>query len=478
MSENKKPNTRKKTTNPQMFDIGRLPSQNIELEVAVIGAIMLEKQAMFLVKNILRPEMFYKESHQKIFSACIKLEEKSEPIDIMTVSTQLQKDGELELIGGPYYISQLTNKIASAANIESHSMLLLEHYIKREHVRIGSELITQGYDETIDIMETNEEIAKYANELLNIIEPNTQKSNVDLIREVMKQMEFAKKHDGINGVKSGFSKHDEITNGWQPSDLIYIAARPSMGKTAYVLTQARHIACEEKKDVAFFSLEMKGPKLMQRMISAEIQMKLEKIQKGNLDANEWTYFNGAIKRLETDKLHIFDNIKSIQGIKSKCIELHLKGKLDIIMIDYLQLIEHPSFQGNREGEVSKISRMLKLLAMELNVPIVCLSQLSRKVEERTSKRPQLSDLRDSGSIEQDADVVEFLMRPAYYKMNNSPEDLALILIQKHRNGSLATLELTFTGDYVEFSDREAKPFSPSNKVQNVEQDEDEDGTPF
>jgi len=465
----KNKNIRTRPRRPQFrqvdTDHGKLPAQDVEMEEAILGAIMLEKTAMHKTQKILSPEVFYKEAHQKIYSSCIELQNKNEPIDILTVTTQLKKNGELDLIGGPYYISQLTNRTASDAHIQSHSMLLLEHYIKRKHVKIGTQMIIQGYDPTVDIMDTNELISTSANELLHIIEPSSEKSNSDLIREVIHQMEYAKKHDGVSGIKSGFHQHDEITNGWQNSDLIYIAARPSMGKTAYVLAQAKHITVHEKKHAAFFSLEMSADKLMKRLTSCETEIPLEKIQKGNLDANELTQFHKKVGVLETEKLHFFDDIKSIQGIKSKCLEMHLNKKLDIVFIDYLQLIEHPSFKGNREGEVSKISRMLKLLAMELNVPIVCLSQLSRKVEERSSKRPQLSDLRDSGSIEQDADVVEFLMRPSYYKMKNVPEELALILIQKHRNGSLATINLRFKGECVRFEDWEgttAKPFDPND----------------
>lgn len=441
---------------------GKLPPQAVDFEIMVLGAVMLEKQASFIVKNILQPEHFYKEIHQKIYSAILELDEETSPIDIMTVTQQMKKRGELDLVGGPYYITQLTNRVASAANIEYHSMIILQMAVKRKQIKLGSEIITQGYDDTIEIFDTNELISTTANELLTILEPSTQKNNSDLIREVIHEMEFAKKHDGISGIKSGFGQHDNCTHGWQKSDLIYIAARPSMGKTAYVVSMAKNMAYEFGNDVAFFSLEMKGPKIMSRLISNEIQMPLTKIQEGKLDANELQTFHKGIRRLTGDKLHIFDDIMTIQGIKSKCLEMHLNGKLDIVIIDYLQLVEYPGFKGNREGEVSKISRMLKKLAMELDIPIICLSQLSREPEKRSNKNPQLSDLRESGSIEQDADVVEFLLRPSYYDMDNSPNDLALVLIKKHRNGELATIKMKFTGKFVQFSDWEGESFDPNN----------------
>jgi replicative DNA helicase len=443
----------------------KTPSHDTKMEQIVLGAVLLERQAIHKIKMILKPESFYKEIHQTIYECCLELEMKTEPIDLMTVVAQLRKKGQLTKVGGPSFISSLTNNVSSAANIETHAMLLLQHSIKRQHVTLGNNLISQGHDPTVDIMDTNEQISTVANDLLNIIEPSKEKNNVELIRDVMANMDFAAKHEGITGVQSGFGKHDECTNGWQNGDLVYIAARPAMGKTAYVLTQAKQIAFDFKKDAAIFSLEMKGDKLMSRLISAESQIPLKKIQTGKIDGNERIQFNKSAKNLEGDKLHIFDDIRSINGIKSKCLELHLNGKLDIVFIDYLQLIEHPSYTGNREGEVSKISRMLKLLAMQLNVPIVCLSQLSRKVEERSSKRPQLSDLRDSGSIEQDADVVEFVFRPAYYKMKDAHPELALILIQKHRNGELATIDLRFKGEFVQFTDWHdgtVKPFDPNN----------------
>jgi replicative DNA helicase len=431
---------------------GMIPSQDIEVEETVIGAVLIEKQAIFTVRNILTEKSFYKEAHSKIYQACLELDNDSIPVDIMTVVNKLKTKGELDEIGGAYFVTQLTNRTSSAANIEYHAMILKQHEIKRNHVTFGAEVLAHGYDPTIDIMDTMELISEKASEMMKIIEPKKQKDNIELIRAVIHQMENAKRSDGIIGIKTGFKVQDSLTGGLQVGDLFYIAARPSMGKTAFVLNVARNVAVDEEKDVAIFSLETPGEKIMSRMLSNETGIEFGKLQKGDLDANDLQRFHQKMNPLQTEKLHIFDNMKSIHSIKSKCIELKMEGKLDVVVIDYLQLIEFPQFRNNREREVSEISRTLKLLAMEMNIPIICLSQLSRKVEERTNKKPQLSDLRDSGSIEQDADIVMFLFRPSYYNMPNSPSNLALGIIAKNRNGELKTVEYNFQGSLMRFED--------------------------
>lgn len=433
---------------------GKLPAQNIEIEEAVLGALLIDKTGMYIAKNILTEQTFYKEQNQLIYSAIKQLDDKSQPIDLITIVDKLKKLGKLEVVGGPYYISQLTDRVSSAANIESHCMIIKQHEIKRKQVAFGAEIITQGYDPTCDIMQTNEMISKTANELMNTIEPNSQRNNVELIRLATKHVERAAENKGITGVQTGFVEHDKMTGGWQPGDIIIIAARPSMGKTAFILSMARNMSYKFNNHVAFFSLEMKGERLMSRLISGEAQIPNDKLKKGKLTTDEWKIYHKGAAELEGEELHIFDDVKSIHGIKTKCLELHMKGKLDCVVIDYLQLIEYQEFKNNREREVSEISRSLKLLAMQLNIPIICLSQLSREVEKRASKKPQLSDLRDSGSIEQDADVVEFLFRPSYYKMLDSPENLALGMIRKNRDGALGTIKLNFISEFVQFTDWE------------------------
>jgi len=434
---------------------GMMQPQAIDIEEIVLGALLIEKTAIIQVRTVLTPKTFYKESHKKIFSAIVDLDIASEPIDIISVTMKLKSKGELDLVGGPYFITQLTNRVASSSNIEYHCMILKELELKREQIMFAQTILKNAYDETCDALTINEIISLEANNLLTIMDTNIEQSNVELIREATKDIEQAKVKQGVTGIKTGFDEIDHLTGGWQDSDLVIVAARPSMGKTAYILSQLRNMVVEFDYHVAFFSLEMSSKQLMTRLISNQTELPIEKLKKGTLDTNDWTTYNKKVGALTTEKLHLFDKINNILGIKSKCLELHSKGQLDCIMIDYLQLCEYPQFKNNREREISEISRTLKLLAKALNVPVICLSQLSRKVEERPSKRPQLSDLRDSGSIEQDADIVQFLFRPGYYDMvapgtNDVDKRLALAMFKKHRNGELQNIKLDFNGALVKF----------------------------
>lgn len=450
---------------------GKLPPQDVSIEEAVLGALMLEKPALNLVKNILHERVFYKEIHQKIYTAILHLSEKETP-DLLTVTNELKKRGELTLVGGPYYISQLTNRVSSAANIEVHCMVLFEKFIKREHIRLGSEMITGGYDDTIDPMETNLLISKMSNELLTAIDPNIEISNVDLIRDIATGIENAAKMEGVTGKKTGFAELDDCTNGWQDGDLVILAARPSMGKTALALTMARNMAIQFEEEGAFFSCEMSAEKLMIRLVAAETGFILKKLQKGELDANDWKLFHKKVRSLTSSKLHIIEKTKNINSVKAKAYDLYSKGQLKWMMVDYLQLCQYPEYSKNREREVSQMSAVLKGIATDLNIPVICLSQLSRTVESRTSKKPQLSDLRDSGSIEQDADVVMFLFRAEYYKMKKAVKNQALGIIAKHRNGELKTIKFHFDGPTVHFKDWEGVPFTPNYE------EEDKDDLPF
>ncbi len=449
-----------KKKKPDNTSEGKMMPQAVELEEAVIGALLMSKTAIIEVRNILNLDTFYKEKHKIIFQAIIDLDIAGEPIDILTVTMKLKSKGQLDEFGGPFAVTQMTESVSGSGNIEYHSMILKEKELKRQQILFASEILNDAYDETVDGLLINEKISQKANDLLQVMESNVQKSNTELIKEATKDIERAKANAGITGIRSGFFEQDALTSGWQDSDLIYIAARPSMGKTAYILSQLKNMVTEFEYDVAFFSLEMSAKQLMTRLISNQTGIEMKKLQKGDMDANDWTKYHKTVGPLTTDKMHIFDNINSITGIKSKCLELHSKGQLDCIMIDYLQLIEFAQFKNNREREISEISRTLKLLAKSLNVPLICLSQLSRKVEERPSKKPQLSDLRDSGSIEQDADIVQFLFRPAYYNMlsdgNAVDERLALAMVKKHRNGELKNIKLNFDGKLVKFSDYESE----------------------
>lgn len=438
---------------------GKIQPQDIELEEAILGSILLDNKAFSITSKILTERSFYKETSQLIFKIYTQLNDDSIPIDMLTVVQKAKSNGTLELIGGAYAITQLTKRIASTVNLEHHCFILKQLELKREQIRFGSEIIEQAYDPTIDCLTTNEAISLKANDLLGVLNNTSDSTALELLKEATKSIEKAAKSEGITGIKSGMSAIDQVTRGWQNTDFIIVAARPSMGKTAYILSMTRNMVVDFKYNVAFFSLEMSGTQLMTRLISNQTKIPIVKLQSGKLDANEWTKYNKEVSPLTSETLHIFDdvNYKNVHLIKSKCLELKSKGKLDIVFVDYLQLLEHPSFRNNREREVSEISKMLKQLARALNVPVIALSQLSRKVEERPNKKPMLSDLRDSGSIEQDADIVQFLFRPSYYEMKDEKgqdlsKNLALAMIKKHRNGDLKTIELDFNGSTVTFSD--------------------------
>lgn len=442
---------------------GKLPAQAVELEEAVLGALLLEAPALRIIRNIINPKVFYKEAHQLIFQSILDLDLRTEPIDILTVSNDLKNKGKLDLVGGPYYITQLTNRVASAANIEAHAMIIFQKFTKREHVRLGSEMVVQGYDETIDPMDTNQEVSKMAHELLSSINTSNEKTNLELIKEATENIQLAKNAKGITGKESGFHELDNLTCGWQDGDLIIVGARPGMGKTAFSLSMAKNMAVNHGQEGAVFSLEMTALQLTNRLISNETEIPLKKIQTGDFTAEEWIHYHKSVKPLINEKLTIVDRIKNVHKIKSKMLDLHAKGKLKWAVIDYLQIATYPEFKKNREREVSEMSAMFKDLALDLNIPIILLSQLSREVEKRSTKRPQLSDLRDSGSIEQDADIIMFLFRPSYYKMSGAAHNQALGIIAKHRNGDLGTINFKFDGPTVSYRNWENDTFVTKDK---------------
>jgi replicative DNA helicase len=439
---------------------GKLPPQAVDLEEAVLGAIMLEKNAVNEAIDILKPESFYKESNQRIFESITDLFQNTEPIDILTVTKRLQKKGELDLVGGPFYISQLTNRVASAANIQYHSRIIAQKYIQRELIRIASEIIKDSYDETVDVFDILDEAEQ---KLFDVAEGNIRK-NYEKIDSVVHQaiVELEAKHEnkeGVSGVPTGFMSLDRITGGWQKNDMIVIAARPSMGKTAFVLSMARNAAVTFNKPVAFFSLEMSSVQLVNRLISAESGIPGDRIMRGQLEEYEYSQIHSKIKELTEAPLFIDDTpALSVFEFRSKCRRLKQQHDIQLAVIDYLQLMSGGNTGGNREQEISTISRSIKEVAKELNIPIIALSQLSRSVETRGGdKRPMLSDLRESGAIEQDADIVAFLYRPAYYGItedeeHNNIEDLTEVLVSKHRNGATGLVKLRFIKDYAKFVD--------------------------
>jgi replicative DNA helicase len=492
---------------------GKLPPQVLELEEAVLGAMMIDKKGVDDVIDILQADAFYKEGHKYIFEAIVELFTETQPIDLLTVSAQLRKNGKLEIAGGDFYLIQLTQKISSSAHIEFHSRIILQKYIQRSLIRISSEIIESSYDETTDVFDL---LDQAESKLYEVTQGNIKRSSEtaqSLVLQAKKRIEEISKQEGLSGVETGFTNLDKLTSGWQPSDLIIIAARPAMGKTAFVLSMARNIAIDYGHPVALFSLEMASVQLITRLISSETGLSSEKLRTGKLEPHEWTMLSTKVKNLEKAPLFIDDSPSlSIFDLRAKCRRLVSQHGIKIIIIDYLQLMTaggNGKGGGNREQEISTISRNLKALAKELNVPVIALSQLSRAVETRgSSKRPLLSDLRESGAIEQDADIVSFLYRPEYYKIDEWDDDEASptagqaeIMIAKHRNGSIENVRLKFIGHLGKFDNlddysgnyddlpssmnQEDNPFITKNLPSaheafgsNLNEDEDDSDMPF
>ncbi|OXG04517.1 primary replicative DNA helicase [Flavobacterium araucananum] len=453
-----------KVNKPSIINLekGKLPPQVLDLEEAVLGAMMIDKKGVDDVIDILQGDAFYKEAHKYIFEAIVQLFTETQPIDLLTVSTQLKKNGKLELAGGDFYLIQLTQKIASSAHIEFHSRIILQKFIQRSLIRISTEIIEASYDETADVFDL---LDQAESKLYEVTQGNIKRSSEtaqSLVLQAKKKIEEIAKQEGLSGVETGFHNLDKLTSGWQPSDLIIIAARPAMGKTAFVLSMARNIAIQYGHGVALFSLEMASVQLITRLISSETGLSSEKLRTGKLEPHEWTMLSTKVKNLEKAPLFIDDTPSlSIFDLRAKCRRLVSQHGIKIIIIDYLQLMTaggNNKGGGNREQEISTISRNLKALAKELNVPVIALSQLSRAVETRgSSKRPLLSDLRESGAIEQDADIVSFLYRPEYYKIEEWDDDEASptagqaeIMIAKHRNGGIENIRLKFIGHLGKF----------------------------
>ncbi|WP_299781945.1 replicative DNA helicase [uncultured Formosa sp.] len=439
---------------------GKIPPQALDLEEVVLGAMMIDKKGVDEVIDILSADAFYKESHQYIFEAIFQLFENSEPIDLLTVSSQLKKNAKLDVAGGDFYLISLTQKVSSSAHIEFHARIILQKFIQRSLIKISSEIIEEAYDETKDVFDL---LDAAETKLYEVTQGNIKKSSEtaqDLVIQAKKKIEEISNKEGLSGIPTGFDKLDKLTSGWQPSDLIIVAARPGMGKTALTLSMARNIAVDQNIPVAFFSLEMASVQLIMRLISSETGLSSEKLRTGKLEKHEWEQLNVKVKGLEKAPLFIDDTPSlSIFDLRAKARRLSSQHGIKLIMIDYLQLMTGgPSHGGNREQEISMISRNLKALAKELMVPVIALSQLSRAVETRGgSKRPLLSDLRESGAIEQDADIVSFIYRPEYYKIEEWDDDersptegQAEFIIAKHRNGGLENIRLKFIGNLGKF----------------------------
>lgn len=441
---------------------GKLQPQDQDAEKAVLAALLTEKDALTEVVELLKPDDFYHEKHQAIYLSILDLFSKSEPIDLVTTAMSLRQMGKLDLVGGMYYISELSNCVNSSENIKSHAMMILDASAKRKLIDYASQVIKKAYDVTSDGSMLMEE----ANFLLNAITGNLSNGNSegikDIMRRVMEQITASMDiPDGIIGVPSGFDDVDKTTGGWRNGDLIILAARPGMGKTAFVVNCMRNAAIDHKRPIAFFSLEMSVEQLVTRMITSEVDgigLTTSKLGRGRITKAELETIHSKIGPLAQSKVFLDDAVgMTITSLRSKAIKLKRKHNIEMIIIDYLQLMDGVTKggKGNREQEISGITRGLKTLAKELDIPIIALSQLSREVERRSDKKPMLSDLRESGSIEQDADVVMFLFRPEYYKImedenGNSLAGLGELIIAKHRNGAMDNIFLRFVAGQTKF----------------------------
>src|SRR5215203_908106 len=468
-----KKNRRKTPLDLSTMIYGKVPPQAKDLEEAVLGAIMLEKKAFDAVVEILKPECFYVDAHQRIYRAMQGLANKSQPIDILTVVEELRTREELDLVGGPYFVTKLTNSVVSSANIEAHSRIVLQKFIQRELIRISGEIIADAYEDSTDVFDLLDQAESKIYEVTSShLRNNYETIDSVLVKTIQRIEDLRHKNEDITGVPTGFKNLDRITYGWQPTDLIILAARPSVGKTAMALNLARNAALHPTKPtpVAVFSLEMSAGQLVQRILSAESEIWLEKIARGKMEEHEMKQlYARGIQRLAQAPIFIDDTpALNIFELRAKCRRLKNKHNIGMVIIDYLQLMSGggENRNSNREQEISKISRDLKGLAKELSIPIIALSQLSREVEKRKegNKMPQLSDLRESGAIEQDADMVMFLYRPEYYditsnEMGESNRGETHVRIAKHRNGSLETIKLRALLHIQKFVDWEGDDFS-------------------
>lgn len=459
---------------------GKVPPQARDLEEAVLGAIMLEKNAFDAASELLRPECFYVDSHQRIFSAMIGLQQKNMPIDILTVVEELRKRDELEVVGGPYFVTKLTNSVVSSAHIDTHCKILIQKFIQRELIRLSGEIMSEAYEDSADSFDLLDDAESKLFDLTNsYVKGNFEEISNVLVTAINRIEELRTKTGDISGVPSGFIELDKITNGWQPTDLVIIAARPAVGKTAFALNLARNAAMHPVRPtpVGVFSLEMSNAQLVQRILCAQSEIHMEKISRGRLENHEMEQlYNKGVKALSQAPIYLDDSAAlNVFELRAKARRMVSRHNVGMIVIDYLQLMSGGGDnKGNREQEISGISRALKQLAKELKVPILALSQLSRAVESRKegNKIPQLSDLRESGAIEQDADMVMFIYRPEYYEINANEQGESVkgethIKIAKHRNGSLETIKLKallHIQKFIDWDDNETNfgPGLPSN----------------
>ncbi|NGP45217.1 replicative DNA helicase [Bacillaceae bacterium SIJ1] len=438
---------------------GRLPPQNTEAEQAVLGAVFLDPASLTTASEIVVPEDFYKTTHQRIFETMLVLAEKNEPVDLVTVTSELADHKILEEIGGVSYLTQLADAAPTAANIEYYARIVEEKSILRRLIRTATDIIEDGYTRDDEVESVLSDAEKHIMAVSNRKNTGQFQQIKDVLVETYDNIELLHTRQGdITGIPTGFSELDRMTAGFQRSDLVIVAARPSVGKTAFALNIAQNVGIHAEENVAIFSLEMGAQQLVMRMLCAEGNIDAQRLRTGKLTPDDWQKLTMAMGSLSNAGIFIDDTPGiRVNDIRAKCRRLKMEHGLGMILIDYLQLIQGNARSGeNRQQEVSEISRSLKALARELEVPVIALSQLSRGVESRQDKRPMMSDIRESGSIEQDADIVSFLYRDDYYDKESESENIIEIIIAKQRNGPVGTVELAFVKEYNKFVNLEVR----------------------
>jgi len=437
--------------------IDRVPPQNIDAEQAVLGAMLIKKEAIAEVAQILRPEDFYRDAHKIVYEAMLNLFNKNEPADIVTVSDYLNNENLMEKVGGVTFITALANTVPTAANVTYHAKIVREKADLRNLINTATDIASMAYESSDDVADVIDKSEKMIMEVANRQNVSAFTPMRDIVMETFDKINVLyESKGGLTGIPCGFTDLDKLTSGLQPSDLILVAARPSMGKTAFTLNIGAHVALKEHKNVAFFSLEMSKQQLVQRMLCSEGGIDSQKLRKGELDKTDWGKLVNVANKVAEAPLYIDDTAGiTVMELRSKARRLKAEKGLDLIIIDYLQLMQGRTGKGatdNRQQEISEISRSLKAVARELNVPVIALSQLSRSVESRQIKRPMLSDLRESGSLEQDADIVMFLYREDYYDPETVNKNITEVIVAKHRNGPVDTVKMFFKKEFTRFND--------------------------
>ncbi len=441
------------------MELGKVPPHDVEAEQAVLGSMLTDKDAVISAIEVLKEDDFYRTDNKSIYEAILNLYNRAEPIDIITVKAELESLGKFEQVGGLEYLASLPDKVPTTANAMKYIKIVEEKSTLRNLIKTANEIIELGYDPTEDVSDIMEGAEK---KIFNIMQNNDKKSYApikDILVESFTQLEeLYNRKQHITGVPSGFTELDYKTAGFHGSDLVLIAARPAMGKSAFALNIATNAAVRANVPVAIFSLEMSKEQMVNRILCSEAMVDSNKVRTGKLEENDWTKLAGSIGPLSDAEIYIDDTPGiSVMEIRAKCRKLKLEKNIGMVVIDYLQLVQGSNKRnGSREQEISEISRSLKILAKELNVPVIALSQLSRAVEQRPDHRPMLSDLRESGAIEQDADIVMFLYRDDYYNKDSEKKDIAEVIIAKHRGGSLGTIELLWLGSYTKFVNLEKR----------------------